>query len=70
VLLLAEAQRKLLATPNDASLQAEFDSYTRELAHLELGVGLGGAVKKEGASGGIGGSGGRLLSTGLHRLRR
>jgi hypothetical protein len=35
VLLLAEAQRKLLATPNDAIIQAEFDSYTRELAHFE-----------------------------------
>jgi hypothetical protein len=35
VLLLAEAQRKLLATPNDADLLAEFDCYTRELAHLE-----------------------------------
>jgi hypothetical protein len=58
VLLLAEAQRKLAATPNDANLQAEFDSYTRELAHLELGVGLGGAVKREGAPAGIGGAGG------------
>jgi hypothetical protein len=35
VILLAEAQRKLLATPNDANLQAESDSYTRELEHLE-----------------------------------
>jgi hypothetical protein len=35
VLLLAEVQRKLLATPNDTNLLAEFDSYTRDLAHLE-----------------------------------
>jgi hypothetical protein len=47
VLLLAEAQRKLLAAPNDANLQVEFDSYTRELAHLERGSSpLAGVTKK------------------------
>lgn len=35
VFLLAEAQHKLRRTPSDVNLQAEVDSYTRELTHLE-----------------------------------